>query len=872
MKVPVLTRVVELGRKPYFHVAEMLAFLLESPRTLLDEIRFWPLVLPELGELGVIDEGVRKTRGELLVAGSFFSQTPIEASFARVQLGSIDKRVSVVGDRYWEHGVPTNPEPMTSMRIDWAHAFGGSEYSRNPHGKGAAPIERDGRKVHPLPNIEAYGQLLRSSTDKPEPAGFSAMDLTFAQRMARAGTYDQKWLDEHYPGLPPDMQPTFFNAAPEDQWIDGLFSGDESFMVEHMHAEKPRIEGRLPGLSPRCFITQRTPDGERFFEIALQCDTVWLFPSVGVGVVIYHGAAPIADDDAHDVVHLVIGCDAELRPEAHWKQALERRLDRKTAQIAEIGDRDLMPPRESGVVPSITDLDEGRWARSERLTAKRSMRGLERTRARQLADLEARGLDPKEFGLDQPLPEEPDPPSDDLDALADYLDERLAHADAEMKKAEERNQDAEEKMRRGLAAHGRDLDAERSQRPPSGPPKVDAHAQLAGLTRMAEEARRAGTPNPDLEAALADPEFRSLLETQGEKLRESYRRTAHLYPAAAPAMDADSALQARVVVQAAVDSGESLAGHDLTGADLSEMKLSGVDLRGAFLESAKLTGSDLSGAHLEDAVLARAELAGADLSGAHLGGANLGGARLVETKLDDADLEKAVLMRAELVRASLRGARLRNADLLEAEIGQSDLTGADLHESMLLNVSLGGCRFADANLEEATIVDCTLDGAVFDGANLHKTSFTNCKGTEVSFRGVKANELIVVHGSAFPGSNWNDAILDKANFRGTDLLGARFENASLSSADLSECNLSGANFARAVMKNTVLIRARLIEATLVGANLMDALVSKALLAGADFTGANLYRADLSRVIGDERTRFTDAEVRKVRFLPKASVE
>ena len=66
------------------------------------------------------------------------------------------------------------------------------------------------------------------------------------------------------------------------------------------------------------------------------------------------------------------------------------------------------------------------------------------------------------------------------------------------------------------------------------------------------------------------------------------------------------------------------------------------------------------------------------------------------------------------------------------------------------------------------------------------------------------------------------------------------------------------------------IRTKLAEASLRGANLMDALASKALLAGTDFTGANLYRADLSRVVGDARTSFAEAEVGHVRFLPKAS--
>jgi uncharacterized protein YjbI with pentapeptide repeats len=45
---------------------------------------------------------------------------------------------------------------------------------------------------------------------------------------------------------------------------------------------------------------------------------------------------------------------------------------------------------------------------------------------------------------------------------------------------------------------------------------------------------------------------------------------------------------------------------------------------------------------------------------------------------------------------------------------------------------------------------------------------------------------------------------------------------------------------------------------------MDALMSKAKMAGADFRAANLYRADLLRARGDDKTRFTGANVALVR--------
>src|SRR6185312_8236861 len=285
VKLPILTRNVERARKPELHIAAMLGFPLDTPRALLDEMSFWSTVADALGASGVVDEGFAKARGELLVAGSFFAPggLPLPASYVRAKVGAADKRLAVIGDRLWRDHAATEPEPMASMPIDWAHAFGGPRFNRNPYGKGTEPLVTGGRAIL-LPNVEHYGALLRSPADRPEPAGFLLMDVTFAQRRARAGTYDQRWLDEHFPGLAPDAAPTFFNVAPEDQWIDGFFRGDEAFLVENMHPERPRIEGRLPGLVARCFVTQRTEEGEGFFEIPLRWATVWLFPSAAAGI------------------------------------------------------------------------------------------------------------------------------------------------------------------------------------------------------------------------------------------------------------------------------------------------------------------------------------------------------------------------------------------------------------------------------------------------------------------------------------------------------------------------------------------------------------------------------------------------------------
>jgi len=877
-KLPILHRVVEFACRPHFHVASVLAFPLASPRALMDELNFWQTTSAALGERGVFDEGFAKARGELLVCGSFFAPggKPLAASFVRARIDTIDKRLAVAGNRFWQNHVPSPPELIATMPIDWMRAFGGATFDRNPYGKGVAPIDLQGRPVHPLPNIERYGQMMRSPNERPEPASFLPMDVTFAQRRARGGTYDKQYLEEHFPGMPSDMDPTFFNVAPNDQWLAGFFRGDEDFLLENMHPQQSRLEGRLPGLVARMFVTHRTHDGERFREIAMRCDTVWLFPAFGMGAVVFHGTMPVAADDAADVVHLVAACEDPLSPRSieHYQLALARRLDKDKGALRHLADADLMPSTSSGVVASLsaTETDMGRWTRNDGLPQKRGRRGQERRFAEARAHIEAAGLNPNDYGLGE-LPALPQgPPLDDVDALADYMEAQMAEADVQMKALQVKAEEAKEQTRKAFAEMGEDYDAvmAKAEKDSGGPPKFSAVEQLTKLSVMAADAAAEGVVIEELERQLEDPRYWEDLKAQEQGAQDMYRRFGHFQPTAS-VMDAESSARVRLLVQLALDNDESLAKRDFTGANLAGMSLGGIDLSGSFLESADLSGCDLSGAALINTVLAKANLRGANLRGAQLTGANLGGADLRDAVFEDAEMSESILSRAQLSGARFAKARLTGADWLEAKPGAVDLSDAVLGQCTMLKADFSGARFVGADLSDATFVECQLDQADFSGATMVKTTFVTCKGEGVSFRKAVLRQAVFVHGCLFPDSDFSDADMEKANLRGTLLEGARFDRANLAGGDLSECDVSRGSFERTSIKGGMLIRTKLLETSLRGANLMDALASKAKIAGADFTGANLYRADLSRTVRDARTSFSEAKIERVRVLPKADV-
>lgn len=877
-KLGVLCRCLESDQRTYFVVSLLVFFPLDAPRHLLTEVALWQLVEKALGKDGVLDEGHSKSNGELIVHGKCFPSTSGEArpvSYVRAQLGGVDKKLAVIGDRVWKRGVPTEPAPFTEMPIDWAHAFGGPGFAQNPLGKGFAPVSGDAGEVHPLPNIEVPGALVRSPKDRPTPASFRPIDLMWPQRFSKVGTYDAEWLKTRFPGVAKDLDPSFFNTAPNDQQIRGYFRGDEAFVIENMHPTRARIEGKLPGVAGRAFITQRTKEGDAFRELKTRLDTVLLFPEAERGVLVFRGMIEIAEDDASDVVHLVIACEdaSAPRPVEHYQGVLALRLDKKKGTLAALQDRDLMPPAAGGAVPNAPKSDVAEMIEGEDLLRKNLLRKQDKQRAEAKAFIESKGLRPEEYGIIELPPEEPVPSIEDPDAVAAYVEKAVERRDKMMVEAEAKKVQAEADGRKLAEKHGVDYDKmmDDAKKRRAGPPKFSADAELAQMRRMLAEARDKGAPMPAMEAKALSPAYEQEMRGNEERLHAAYRRFAHHQPAGA-ALEGDEAARVRDAAVRALAQGESFAQRDFTGVDLRGVDLSGKDLRLAYLEGANLEDVSLVGANLEGAVLARANLTQAKLAGAKLAGANLGGAKLAGADLAGADLGRATLTRADLTGASFRGASLGGADLFEATFGRADFSAVKAPQLLVLRADASGCSFAGAEIDKGRFVECDVRGADFSDSRMEKVSFVTVQGEGAVFRRAQIKGAVFVHGSVFPRASFEDACLDSANLMGTDLTQATFARASLAGANLAQCTLRGARLERAAAPGAMLMKADLSGASLVKANLMGALMSKADIAGADLTGSNLFRSDLSRTHIDGATKIGGANLKHARVEPRSRDE
>ena len=876
--------------KQHLSVTSLIGFALDA-RRLVSEIVLWPAIGKATG--GVVDEGLPKARGEVLVYGSCHTPggVPLPASHVRVRVASasappgareaaVDKTLAVMGDRYWQgsasrdaaspvpsSGEATAPIPFSQMPLGWERAFGGPSFPRNPHGRGIDRLDVGGGVWRvALPNVELASTPVTTSSQRLEPAGLGPLDVSWPQRQSKAGTYDGRWLEEDFPGYARDTDPAFFSTAPPDQRINGFFRGDEEYVLENMHPSRPVIHGRLPGVGARVLV--RRKGGTDVEDIRTRLDTLVFLPEANIGIAIFRGMTPVLEDDAADIPYALAACEEFDAPRSidHYREALDSRLDKdKSARLA-LKEDDLVPPFAAG--SGLAELMKSIMAPDAADDRSKAMR--ERTMARVRKELVEAGVDDPDEALARarqmpagleplaallPLPDFSDPKA--MAAFDVAMEKSDAAVAAYMETASQKSLEAAREAvadarREGVSLPEHLLEPGFPQ-PGPGPPVPQAPRTLAMFREDGIE------PDPTLAEKLHKADASAL---------EMYRGAAH-YMAPVAALPIDARSRSAVAAREIRALGKSFASLDCTRYDLSSLDLQGADFRETLLEGADLTRTNFAGANLCGAVLAHAVLQDTCFDGATLERTNLGGAELERASLVGANLRGATLARAKLRSASLRGADLTGVDWLEAELGAVDFEGAVAPGiDFFPGSDLTGCRFSRAKLTKANVIERNLDGVDFAEADLELVTFLTVKANGANFRKACMRKFHAVVECSFEGASFEGADLTGAFLRGSNLRGANFEGACLQGADLSECDLTGAKLSGVQARELLLVRADLTNADLRGANLMEGMLQKSKLHGADLSRTNLFAANLGLVRLDTATKVKDANLKRALMLPK----
>jgi hypothetical protein len=206
-----------------------------------------------------------KPRCDVLLHGSAYAPggKPATKVTVSLQIGPISKSFNVVGHRFWKKGLisvsASRPKPFTVMPISYDNAFGGVDkthknpskhkaYLTNPIGVGFhSNLKMEFIEGKPLPNTEEPDKPVTKPNGTYRPMAFGPVGRGWLPRYKLAGTYDQNWLDNIFPFLPPDFDEAYYQSAPSDQQMPYPKGGEKVTLINltpegKMHFYLPKIE------------------------------------------------------------------------------------------------------------------------------------------------------------------------------------------------------------------------------------------------------------------------------------------------------------------------------------------------------------------------------------------------------------------------------------------------------------------------------------------------------------------------------------------------------------------------------------------------------------------------------------------------------
>ena len=843
----------------------------DNPRFLVDNLA-WPQVATALPPQQMLDEVMPKAQADVLLAGHAYAPEgkPVAQMAVALRVGPLHKQLRIVGNRSWSFALLpwyriSPPRTFTQMPLDASHAFGGPLLATNPVGKGYNGnrfAAFRGKNLGVLPNIEAPQQPVTRPWRRYAPAGFGALAIHQPPRVSMLGKLHippHALATAGLPGLPAPVNPGLLQMARPDQQLSGFLAGGEAYCLSGMHPSEAQIEGHLPALAARGFI-QRS--GQALAEeVPLHCDTVWFFPDLMLGVMIWHGETRISNSLALDVQSVMVGYEqtGQARPLAHYQQVMQRRTDPAGHDVF----------NESQLAASYSPAEQARRAASHAAE-------IAADTAQQQAILDEHTAD---FWAASGMQAPPDyvPPKVAAPALPQPSRQQLRELDfdvgASVLAARALGQQRQQEGEAQLAA----AQAQLASMPPAPQPGLRQQQQSV-LERAVVSASDLHTPPTALPAALqslldlanatATPALNAEQQALVAQLPQLQRQARQAAPAGdLSASKLDPVVAAWLGQQVALwyAGGALLAGRDLAGARLAGMDFSGADLREVMLDYADLSHARFVGANLSKAVLAGATLDGADFSGADLGGANLNlshglSINFTGANLNGAQADQACWPAADLSDCKLAAWRANQINLSQATLERADLTGAlllkaiapdscwraaILNKTMLLRADLSRADASAAVLTQTTLVEAHLAGSNWSGA-----CFNNVVAGSADWRGA-----VLCHARG-TGSNWGRALLAGADLSAANLQRCDFSFCDLSHARLTDACLAGSLFMGADLSHAEAANTDFYQALLRQTRFNQADLRRASLVQADLAEADLAHAQLDNLVLEAHRRLT----------------
>ncbi|MGI0115448.1 DUF2169 domain-containing protein [Zooshikella sp. RANM57] len=886
-----LHKPLRMQQRDHWVLAVLGFFPLRQPCTcFLPEQQGWPGWVKHLPKQCPPDELLIKPVGEWLLVGQGYApHEPVTTLMVGVQVGSLVKNLRVVGDRQWHYNLAgqvvfTEPLPFQQQPVDYAHSFGGKGYKENPLGVGfisASQTRWKGPAQGKLPNIEDPDTPVTKPWQHYEPVSFLPLDLSWPQRQRWAGTYDQQWIAQNFPGLASDADPRLGNRAAIDQQLkQGFWQGGEQFRLTHLHPTLPVIEGTLPTFRVRSWVQQKSQDASTFaiHELPLNLDTIWFIPEADLGVAVYRGTCQLNHPDAEDIQQVLLAyehAEEPVRPYHHYQPLLETEGQSLEEQVCRRLNESLLLPSDIKSLhskPASTAhsaQDQQPSTETKAATQQAAMQGyveqlvgdqLKTKGVPKVATPSASNNTVKVLPLDvDSKPLKISPPSwsavqQGKQDLYQWLKQTRAIADDVKTQAKQQQQQA-----RAALTPLKDVAAEQAGEKSTlqQGSKQDPWQQLEASSSTSPDAEINHESDESVKKTDASSAPDRLQLAQWKQQTDQGRYQARLHSPTVIVVDdqLDSQTKRHFIITH-LQQNFSLKGMDCSGVDLRGIDLQGIDAQEALFENCNLQGVNCAGGDFRGAVFTGACLNTANFSRCQLQNANLSQVTAHDACFEGAILDHGLAEQADFTRANCQGVQAKhwrarallcpNSQWQSAVLADVLLLGAkgtasQWQQSQWHQVIAYQADFNFVNWQQTRLSRCVLMGA--------KTEQANCQ---------QAHWQQVFCGSA-ACHHWQGAGFQayQCSWRESQLLGSQLEQAQFaycdfSNSDLSNCQASDSHWYRCLFGHTQLqksefTRANFLQSRCRSSQWYQCELNNASLIQTDFTHARLEDCSLTNV-------------------------
>lgn len=908
LQLGLMSRTFVKDKRYYLSVAALSYFPFHNSTALGTEQEMWQAIFNTLDEDMVFDLCMPKPSSEVLMVGNCFApkNEPTEQLYVDIHIGDILKRLVVTGNRFWKRGIMskgmlghlvdndwemTQPEPFATMDIGWKNAFGGKGFASNPNGKGYIPNGEIpfADETSPLPNVERIDSTVVHPKYEVMPGGYGPIDMSWPMRANKLGKkYDKKWEKNRYPEPAEDMVSSYYNCAPPDQVLkDSFWNGDEEFVITNMHPKQSVLKSNIPKIRPRCFILQKENEKERWNEVSLTPETIWLFPNSKRGILISRGVYEVDTFYGVDVDTLLLAWELQngrTRSVDDYRNSVRLRQDDETSIDWLARQDDLSPPEGIPEEESIF-FDEHTGSLGEKLAP--LIENIEKEANAEIEQLKKialhQGANPAHVAEFQNVPKITLPAVPQLNKMSDIPkllefakeeEQKLMSDMAQMKKGAIFAADSKEEAQRKILAKSKEiykemgLDEKKLLSHPNVKPPSD-ETPLKKLAKLLTDGKEkiADLPGQEdkiekLDMALGELKKaeKKLDDVNAEINLDGIVRAGAHYEDKPEPLPPNKQQERRKWVKAQYDMGHCFENEDLKGVDLSGMSLPKINFRKAKLDGANLSNADLTGADVSQASLAHATCQSATFTDANFENSNMGKANFHKANLCNATLVDITLEETNFSEATLNHTNIKADNGLKCDFSHADISDSNFNETDFME-----CRFESSNLQRcklavSTFMDCDFSNTNFSNANLTETSMIAVTAQNARFCDATLCDFNVHEDSNFTGSIFTGIDGTGMNCSNTNLSKANFENAQLKEASFGESTLTDASMNQALAREADFTDADLCRATLVCTDLMNASFQGAILTETNFTNAHVFGADF--MFAQKRDIITDGTAMK----------